>query len=1043
MRRFVWLILLLHFTCGQRIGQQAQGQNPGQGQRDDEGIRFFEERIRPALAQHCYSCHSLEAQRAKKLQGGLFLDSAAGLLEGGDSGPAIVQGKSAESLLIKALRHDGLEMPPAGKLPDALIADFAQWIDRGAPDPRDGAVPLRPKREIDIEAGRRWWAFRPLRPVPPPDAPDPSASASPTAGSGTPPDRSLVSPIDRFLLHAQRQQGLRPGSRASREKLLRRAFFDLIGLPPTPEQLEAFLRDESPTAFAAVIDRLLDDPGYGEKWARHWLDAARYAESGGYEFDGFRPGAYHYRDWVIRAWNRDLPFDQFIRQQLAGDKLTPDDYDGAAASGFLVAGPYPGQITAKTVERIRYDQIDDMLMTVGGSMLGMTIGCVRCHEHKYDPIPQEDYYALAASLQSTVHGSRQLDPDPAKTITAQKQHQAATPALLAAVEAFASGQFAERFETWKAELSKQPDSTRWQTFEPISAAAERSWLKWQANGLLLHDGAMPVGSLLSRGGESRRVGGQEIITIVARTHQKNIQSLRLDALTDKSLPQKGPGLNGDGSFQLAELKVLARPLDPQAKDPPIELALKPSFAGGADPDQPLANALDGKMETAWTVRATARADNAAIFELASPLAGFDQGTELEFQMRFADQGLGRFRWSFSIEPNPATWAGEVTPQHLGELRSLLAAGNQQLAEGMRRAMMPWFSRFDAEAAKVWDALRTHRQSEPRPSLPEVYTTTAGGQDVYLLRRGEVDSKIEKARPGFVRVLYAPTDAVPNPLEEAATDPRVRLANWMVDVEHGAGSLLARVIVNRLWQHHFGRGLVATPNDFGAQGERPSHPELLEWLSSELVQSGWKLKAMHKRIMLSEAYQLSHDVIPENLALDPDNRYLWHYRPRRLDAELVRDALLATGGNLDRAMFGPSLLDDSVRRSVYLRVKRSELSPWLTTFDAPEPTQSIGQRVSTTVPTQALTLLNSAFVRRQAELLARRVRSAPDVPLAQAVDQAYRVALGRAPAAAERDEMLAFIEEQAALAGSDATARDRALVEFCQVLFCLSEFMYID
>jgi hypothetical protein len=1043
MRRFVWLIVLLPAIHGQLHGQQAQGQE--QGQRDEEGIRFFEERIRPALVQHCYSCHSLEAQRAKKLQGGLFLDSAAGVLEGGDGGPAIVKGKSAESLLIKALRHDGLEMPPAGKLPDAVIADFAQWIDRGAPDPRDGAVPLRPKREIDIEAGRRWWAFRPLRPVPPPDAPAALAAAPLSPPSATGPDAPLASPIDRFLLQAQMRHGLRPGRRASREKLLRRAYFDLIGLPPTPQQLEAFLRDESPSAFASVIDRLLDDTAYGEKWARHWLDAARFAESGGYEFDGFRPGAYHYRDWVIRALNRDLPFDQFIRQQLAGDKLNPDDYDSAAASGFLVAGPYPGQITAKTVERIRYDQIDDMLMTVGGSMLGLTIGCVRCHEHKYDPIPQDDYYALAASLQSTVHGSRQLDPEPVKTIAAQKQHLSATAGLMAAVEAFAAGPLSERFENWrKTELPKQPDNTRWQTFEPISAAAERSWLKWHANGLIAHDGALPVGVLLSRGGESRRVGGQEIVTIVARTHQQNIQSLRLDALTDKSLPQKGPGLNGDGSFQLAELKVLARPLDPQAKDPPIELTLKPSFAAGADPDQPLANVLDGKPETAWTVRATARADNAAVFELASPLAGFAKGTELEFQMRFADQGLGRFRWSFSTDPNPATWAGDVTPQHLGELRSLLAAGNQQLAEATRAAMMPWFSAFDAEAAKVWGALRTHRQSEPRPSLPEVYTTTPGGQDVYLLRRGEVDSKIEKARPGFVRVLYAPADtSSPNPLEDGALDPRMRLANWIVDVEHGAGSLLARVIVNRLWQHHFGRGLVGTPNDFGAQGERPSHPELLEWLSSELVQSGWKLKAMHKRIMLSDAYQLSHEVIPENLALDPDNRFLWHYRPRRLDAELVRDALLAAGGNLDRAMFGPSLLDDSVRRSVYLRVKRSELSPWLTTFDAPEPTQSIGVRISTTVPTQALTLLNSPFVRRQAELLARRVRTGPETPLDQAVEQAYRVALGRAPAPAEREEMRAFIHEQAALAGSDATSVDRAFIEFCHVLFCLSEFMYID
>ncbi len=437
MRLFLLIAGLISVVTSVAVAQQTT----------EEGLKFFEQKIRPVLVQHCYSCHSVEARDAKKLQGGLFLDSAEGTLTGGESGPALVKGKSADSHLIKALKYDGMEMPPSGKLSDEIIADFVKWIDMGAPDPRQGAAPIKPKREISIAEGRKWWSFLPLQSVTPPSVP---------AGS------RVQSPIDHFVIAAQMQHNLKPNGLATKEKLIRRAYFDLIGLPPTPEQIELFVSDTSPQAFEKVIDGLLESPHYGEKWARHWLDVARFAESGGYEFDGFRPGAYHYRDWVIRALNSDMPYDQFVRMQLAGDKLQPDDYHAASASGFLVAGPYPGQITAKTVEGIRYDQLDDMLMTIGGSMLGLTLGCVRCHEHKYDPLPQKDYYALAASLATTVHGPRTLDPDPAATQHALEQHRQAHEPLVAALGKFSSDELPKRFEAWRAtELSKQPDAPRW------------------------------------------------------------------------------------------------------------------------------------------------------------------------------------------------------------------------------------------------------------------------------------------------------------------------------------------------------------------------------------------------------------------------------------------------------------------------------------------------------------------------------------------------------------------------------------------------------
>ncbi len=994
---------------------------------NEEELKFFEQKIRPVLVQHCYSCHSVQARDAKKLKGKLFLDSAEGVLDGGESGAVIVKGKSAESLLIKALKHDGLEMPPTGKLSAEIVADFSKWIDLGAPDPRKGDSPVRPKREISLEEGRKWWSFQPLKSVEPP-----------AVAEGT----SAASSIDRFVVAAQQSHGLKPNGPTTKEKLIRRAYFDLIGLPPTPEQIAVFVADVSPQAFEKVVDGLLSSQHYGEKWSRHWLDAARFAESGGYEFDGFRPGAFHYRDWVIRSLNSDLPYDQFVRLQLAGDVLQPDDIQGAAASGFLVAGPYPGQITTKTVERIRYDQLDDMLMTIGGSMLGLTLGCARCHEHKYDPIPHQDYYALAASFAKTSHGSRTLDLDPAATQQAVEKHQADHEPLVAVLRTFAANELPKRFETWRAaELAKQSDAPRWQVLEPVSLEAERSWLKEMPGGIVAHDGLLNPGLKIRQRGQRRSVGNEEQYRISLHTHQKNVTSLRFDAFADKSLPQRGPGLNGDGSFQLVELKVTAQPLDPMAKEAPLELKLKPVFAAFEDKDQPLSNALDGKPATAWVVRETAKKDNAAVFELETPLAGFVSGTEIVFDMKFRDLGIGRLRFALSTEPNPATWAGDFLPQHLGEVRAILAANGNKLPDALREPMTRWFALFDAETAKVFHTVRDHAAAAPRPNLSEVYTTVAGGQDVFFLRRGEVDNKQGKSEPGFMQVLWrgdAPAKAQPE------IDPRVALGDWMTNVDRGAGPLLARVIVNRLWQHHFGEGIVGTPNDFGVQGDKPTHPELLEWLASELVRGGWKLKPLHKQIMLSAAYQQSHEVNAENLKLDPANRYLWHFQPRRLDAEIIRDSLLAMGGNLDATMFGPSILDNTPRRSVYLRVKRSELIPLMTMFDAPEPTQSIGERISTTVPTQALALMNSPFVRQQAEKLASRIRPSKDSPLSAAVDRAYQMAFSRMPTDPERNRMLAFVEEQRAAMGGDAVvATDKALIEFSHVLLCLNEFVYID
>ncbi len=1013
------LLVAHRSACFAQPATAQDGTPPATASPDD--IAFFEQKIRPVLVQHCYSCHSQQAVDTNSLKAGLHLDTAAGIAAGGESGPVVIPGKSAESPLLQALRYDGLEMPPSGKLPDEVIADFARWIDLGAPDPRGGDGPRPAKREIDLNAGRQWWSFRPLQqPVP----------------------LDLQKPIDSFIRARWDQHGLTPAEPASKQTLIRRAWLDLTGLPPSPEKVAAFLADSSPDAFAKVVDELLASPAYGERWARHWLDTARFAESGGYEFDGFRPGAWHYRDWVIRSLNDDLPWDQFLRMQLAGDLLEPDSLNGAAASGFLVAGPYPGQITAKTVERIRYDQLDDMLMTIGGSMLGLTLGCVRGHDHKYDPIPQQDYYAIASSLARTVHGTKTYDYDPAATERREQQHRSEHEVLTAALTTFATDQLPARFATWrKDQLPSLPDNPHWQILEPTAVDAERSWLKALPAGLIVHDGQLIPGATVPQRGRRRNVANEERYELRFLTHQKNLQALRLDIFTDKSLPQKGPGLNGDGSFQLAEIQVTSRPLN--STDAPVPTQLKVAHAAFADDNQPASQALDNKPNTAWVVRATAKKDNSLILEFAQPIAGSEQGTELILTLQFRDAGIGRLRAAISTESNPATWAGSLSEQHAGELRAIAAAFPQQLPAQLNLPLARWMAPFDAETAKVFRAEQAHAAAAPRPDFREVYTTVPGGQDVHLLRRGEVDNKLGLAQPGFLQVLWrAPQPAAPT--AEPAEPPRVALARWITDLEHGSGPLAARVLVNRVWQHHFGEGLVGTPNDFGAQGDLPSHPELLEYLAAEFVRGGWKLKPLHRAILLSDTWQLGHTATPENLAKDPANRMLWHFRPRRLEAEAIRDALLAVGGSLDSTLYGPSVLDNTPRRSVYLRVKRSELLPIMTVFDAPEPTQSIGERSITTVPTQALTLLNSPIVRQQAEKLAAMVRSTPERPLEDAIRDAWQRALARQPEPAELSRMLSFIHQQSTAPGAQSPQNDqRAFEEFCHVLLCLNEFVYID
>ncbi len=988
-----------------------------------EGVTFFEQKIRPLLVSTCYECHSAEAKAKGKLKGGLFLDTRAAMLAGGDEGPAIVPGKPNDSLLIKALRwsREDLHMPPKKKLPPEVIADFEKWIAMGAPDPRTGEV-AKARREISIPQGRDYWAFRPLKPVPVPTVKNAAWAKT---------------PIDRFILAKQEEAKVTPSRLALPEQLLRRATFDLTGLPPSVEETAAFLADPSPAALSSVVNKLLAKAAYGERWGRHWLDVVRYAESNGYEFDAFRPGAFHYRDWVIRALNDGMPYDRFIRWQLAGDRIQPDTLEGASAAGFLVAGPYPGQITAKTIERIRYDQLDDMVSTVGSGFLGLTFGCVRCHDHKYDPIPQTDYYGIAAAFARTVHGELKVDPVHEETQRKLAAHKQAGEPLLAALKQFEAEQFPTRFAKFMETAPAQPtNAATWQMCDATSASATSATLV-----------IAPDGSVRYTGKKAK----DDTYTVKVATYQRGLRAFRLDALADDASPAKGPGLSDNGNFVLSEFKVTARPLDAKSKAKPVTVKLKAVAASFEQDKYPLVAVTDKRPNSGWAIAPQFGKDHAAVFSIEGEPVGFEGGTELEFQLVFKGHfGLGKLRLGFSNGETPAALADAKAEQGLRELQNTLTATGGALNETNRVALFRWFTRFDPEAMKLQNALRDHAAKTPKPDLVPVYSTKAGGQDVHLLRRGEVDNKISKADPNYLQVLNTAAEGAKRWLPKSEADPRIALGDWLTDAEQGAGSLLARVMVNRVWQYHFGRGLVATPNDFGVQGKPPTHPELLDWLAGEFVRGGWQLKPLHQLIMASAVYQQGADLKPANLKADPENKLWWHRPARRLEAEAIRDALLSVGGRLDEKLFGPSETNyESPRRSVYLRVKRSELIPFLTLFDAPEPAASVGERGATTLPTQALAMMNSTFVRDIADRLTKRVLL-PGVEPTAAITQASRIALGRAPTTAEQARLVKFYEQQLEMLGpssADAKATaaqtNRALTETCLVLLCMNEFIYVD
>jgi len=888
--------------------------------------------------------------------------------------------------------------------PVTLPADHAAFVGRGT------------NRNRITEADRAWWAFKPLASVTPPAVKN---------------EEWVRTPVDRFILARWEAAGLKPNPEADRRVLGRRAAMDLTGLPPTESMLDAWLEDREPGAWERWVARLLASPAHGERWARHWLDVARFAESSGFEHDYDRPGAYHFRDFVVRALNADMPYDQFVRWQLAGDEYEPENPLALMATGFLGAGVFPTQITANEVERTRYDAMDDMLSTTGVAFLGLTVGCARCHDHKFDPIPASDYYRMLATFTTTVRSELELDLDPEGTRRAQAVHAAAEAPLKEALIEYERDALPSRWEAWLKGDGPRKVKPGW---EVLSVTDARS-----AAGA----GLRPLGdgSFLAEG----KNGDTDVYTFEATSGLEGVRALRVEALAHPTMNRGGPGRADNANIGLSRIRAWVSPVNGGPSNEVRFATARATFEqnpGGLS----VKSALDADRGTGWAVDPKFGMDHAAVFECAEPL-GYPDGTRWFVRLEFGlntRHNIGRPRLSVATDPG-LELKGSGTPAAVAAALEHVRTG-KELTETERDVLKAWWKTSDPGWQAVHERLEAHRRAAPTArrervlvcaeGYPAVRMHTQGADffpETHFLQRGSTDQKRGVVRPGFLEVLLRGSEERWQKTPEAGarfSNRRRALAEWITDAERGAGHLAARVIVNRLWQHHFGQGLVATSNDFGTQGSRPSHPELLDWLAGELIRGGWRLKPIHQLIVSSAVYRQSSAVDTVRRDADPSNTWWSRWTPRRLEGEALRDAMLAVSGVLDPAMYGPGTFDPgSRRRSLYFTIKRSRLVPDMVAFDAPEPLVSQGRRPVTTVAPQALVLLNGPHVRVWAEALAQRA-GAGAAPEATVVGRMYRLLLQRDPTPDEREAALGFLK----------TGR---VPDLAQVLFSLDEFAYLE
>ena len=963
----------------------------------------FEKDIRPVLRERCVECHG-----AKKQKGALRLDARAFAFKGGENGAVFVPGKSAESKIIARVTSTDPDevMPSKGeRLTSAQVAALREWIDAGAVWPETDA-----DRAATHDPRLDHWAWQPVKRPP-----------VPAAGN----------PIDAFIAAKLAAHGLALSPEADRRTLIRRVTFDLLGLPPTPEEVAAFVADADPHAYEKLTDRLLASPHYGERWARHWLDIAHYADTHGFERDQRRDNAWRYRDWVIRALNADKPYDEFLREQIAGDVLRPDDPEAVAATGFLAAGPWDFVGQAETPSPVlkrlaRADDLDDMVTQVMTAACAATVNCARCHDHKLDPIPQREYYALCSVFAGVKRGERDVDAAEVRRLAEQKQRLStaivATKMRLANLEnsgldladmiggGDGAGTGAKGAGIDAATGKAQPE--RAGKVEGVKANVLSEVAGEFVDAVVIPNGDggadIPVSTtgLKVRGVPKTSAEAWDAIRNGPVNAQKATDIGGVDFNTDGHA-LLGLHANAAVTFDLAPMRVALKA---------GALRFRGDVGYGGRPE----------TETAADVRVFVDGEPVFVAERIGPKSG-----RLFVNVPLPE--TARFLTLMVTDGGDAIGFDQV---FFGDPRIVAATPLALTAEENAER-----ERLIARLAEM------EQQLKSLPAPAKVYAVLSETPPaVHVLHRGDPEQPRDAVAPAALALLAnLKSDIAPE--QSAEGERRRALADW---ITAPANALTRRVLVNRLWHYHFGTGLVDTPSDFGTGGGRPSHPELLDWLAEEFAARGWSLKAMHRLVCASATYrQGSAGRSRESVKADADNRLLWRMNPRRLDAESVRDAVLAVSGKLNPGMFGPGYRDfdyaeeyapvykyitpdqpELWRRSVYRFVVRTTAHQFLTTLDCPNPANLTPARNVTTTALQSLALLNNDFMQKQAGYFAERVKAdAGNDPGARAA-RAFSLAFGRNPTPGEK-------------AAAVALAQSRGLPQLCRMLLNASEFVYVD
>ena len=906
---------------------------------------FFEKEIRPLLHKHCYKCHSTEAE---KLKGGLLLDSRQGWETGGDSGPAIVSGDVEGSLLLRAVSYEDadLQMPPKYKLADHERAALGKWVEAGAADPRDHQTEGKAKG-VDLVKGRGFWSFQPVT-----NQPVPKMNPAPSQGEN-------LGAIDRFILARLAKKGIERVDLARPETLLRRLYFDLIGLPPTPDQMDDFLADPSPEAYARLVDRLLGSPQFGETWGRHWLDVARFAESSGGGRSLMFKDAWRFRDYVINAFNDDKPFDQLIREQIAGDLMPAgtreEQNERFVATGFLALGPHNYELQDK--ELLRMEVVDEQIETVGRAFLGMTLGCARCHDHKFDPVPADDYYALAGifrSTQSLVPGNvsgwvaRELEPEPTQK-KAIERHTGETREANAALKA-------AKKELRKAEGISGKTGV---IVDDLQAEKIGDWMKSTSNKTYFGD------NYIHDKGEGK---GQKKVIFTAELKEAGEYEVRFGYTTGTNRAQEAPvtieHANGPTTIRIN-----------QREKPPINDNFK----------------IMGRFQ----------------FNAGKAVVSVSNANTRDVVV--ADAVV--------FVPVAELKKDSVPGQRLAKLRG----------------------EVDRLVMRV-DALKKTKSTNLPKAMSVQDEKETGDWHVHI--RGEIRNKGAVVPRGFLQAA-SKTKTVAQPTIAAGRSGRLELAEWVASSDN---PLTSRVMVNRIWHHLIGKGLVRTTDNFGMMGEKPSHAVLLDWLAHQFVVDQWSVKKMIRRIVMSRTYRLASTGESVGGVADPENRLIWRANRKRLTAEAIRDSILSVSGQLSMQQGGPTIRKfsqydfgyefNTIRRSVYVPLFRNTLLEGLEAFDVANPNVVSGRRSETTLPTQALYLMNSPFVNAEAERAGERI-SRNGVTDAERVRLAYRLSLGREPSAIEADVVMKFIGK------SKIGQKSRTWSALAHSLFSSVDFRHLD